>query len=363
MRILDRYVLRFYLLAYGVCFVSLLSLYVVVDLFSRVDEFVEHSRGARDLLANVGAYYLFRIPWFFQRLSGVIGLMAAMFALAWLEQHNEISAWLAAGIPGRRLLYPILAATVAVIALNVANRELIVPRCSAYLQRTADDARGLKSLPVQHAYDSHGIHLTGRCGDALHRTISLAQVTLPPEVAGNVQQLEVQEMFYRPRRGLETSGWMLNGTTPDHIDCRHPALNWWGPGQYFLHSDVSFQRLTRKPDWFYYEPTPALVRLVHHDASCQRRGEVVALLHRRCTGPLLDLILVLLGMPIMFGRFDRNLFLKAGVCLIVYVIFQGSQFVCTNLAQQELFDPILAAWLPVFVFGPLALVLADGMKT
>src|SRR5262245_36127442 len=134
MRILDRYVLRFFLLAYCVCFVSLLSLYIVVDLFSRVDEFVEHSRGAQDLFANIGAYYLFRIPWFFQRLSGVIGLMAAMFSLAWLERNNEVMAWLAAGIPGRRLIYPLLAATVGIVGLTVVNRELVIPRCSKYLQ-------------------------------------------------------------------------------------------------------------------------------------------------------------------------------------------------------------------------------------
>src|SRR5262249_17281121 len=145
--------------------------------------------------------------------------------------------------------------------------------------------------------------------------------------------------------------------------CSYPALNWLAPGQYFLHTDASFRQLTRKPDWFYYESTSDLLELAKDQMGCQRRGEVVAMLQRRLTSPLLDLILVLLGIPIMFGRFERNLYLKLGVCMIVYAVFQSSQFVCGNLAQHEWMDPIIAAWLPVFLFGPMALLLADGMKT
>lgn len=371
MRILDRYVLRHFLLAYVVCFTSLLSLYMVIDLFSRIDEFAEHSHGARQLFYNFGTYYLFRVPWFFQRLSGVICLMAAMFAVAWLERQNEVTPWLAAGIPGRRLVYPILAATVGIIGLSIANRELLIPRCSAHLQKSAGDDddsptredRVPKTILVQPTYDSNGILLAGRGADPKRKTVTLAELTIPAELAGQLVHLESQEMFYRPARGLETSGWALNGVKPERVECAHPALNWLEPGRYFLHTDASFQRLTRKPDWFYYESTRELLHLAKEESYCQRRGEVVAMLHRRLTTPLLDLILVLLGLPVMFGRFERNVYLKIGACMIVYAVFQSSQFVCSNLAQHEWMDPILAAWLPVFVFGPLALLLGDAMKS
>ena len=371
MRILDRYVLRHFFLAYVVCFTSLLSLYIVIDLFSRIDEFAEHSHGAKQLFVNFGTYYLFRIPWFFQRLSGVICLMAAMFAVAWLERQNEVTPWLAAGIPGRRLIYPILAATVGVIGLAIANRELVIPRCSSHLQQSAGEeedlpakeGRGPKTVLVQPTYDSNGILLAGRGADPSRKMVGLAELTIPAELAGTLVHLESAQMFYRPKSKDDTAGWTLNDTKPQRVDCQHPALNWLAPGTYFLHTDASFQQLTRKPDWFYYEPTARLLHLATTEVHCQRRGEIVSMLHRRLTTPLLDMILILLGISVMFGRFERNVYLKIGACMIVYAVFQSSQFVCGNLAQHEWLDPILAAWLPVFVFGPISLLLVDGMKT
>ena len=45
MHLLDRMLIRGYLKAYVVCLVSLLSLYVVIDLFTNLDEFAEQHRG------------------------------------------------------------------------------------------------------------------------------------------------------------------------------------------------------------------------------------------------------------------------------------------------------------------------------
>ena len=94
-----------------------------------------------------------------------------------------------------------------------------------------------------------------------------------------------------------------------------------------------------------------------------RRAEIIALLHQRLTTPILELILVLLGIPLILSRSDRNIFLKLGVGLLVYGAFFGVQYCCWQLAQRELLDAPLAAWLPVFVFGPPALVLLDAVKS
>ena len=50
MMLLDRWLLRSFLKAWLVCFCSLLSLYVVIDLFSKLDEFLEIAQGQWDRL-------------------------------------------------------------------------------------------------------------------------------------------------------------------------------------------------------------------------------------------------------------------------------------------------------------------------
>ena len=363
MRLLDRYVLRHFLLAYAVGFVSLLGLYVVIDLFTRSDEFTEDARGTGEVLANVGVYYLYRLPLFFVRLSGVLALLAATFTVAWLERQNEVMPWLAAGVPLRRLLAPLLGATVLVTGLSVANREWVVPRCSPYLQRGADDPRGRKTCLVHGGYDKNLIHFDGRIACPERQMIQRARVTLPPQVMGGLVNLRVEEMFYRPARGTETSGWYLLGVTPAHVECPHPALNWLGPGRYFVHTDLSFERLTRPPDWFHYEATPQLFRLLGETTALSRRGELLTLLHRRLTSPLAEFVLVLLGVALIAGRPERNLFIKLGTALIAYALFAGAHHICHSLARQADLNPALAAWLPALVFGPLALALLDGVRT
>src|SRR5262245_28907483 len=229
MRILDRYILRHFVLAYAICFASLVSLYVVIDLFSRIDEFSDKSTGAGAFFQNVILYYAFRVPWFFQRLSGLITLLAALFTLTWLERQNEVVAWLAAGVSMRRLLRPIITAALVVIGLSVANQELLIPRLGPLLVRSPDDPFGRRYVPTQGAYDANMIHLSGGMADPTRKTVEIGRVTLPPQVMGALVHLTCAEMVYRPKSAADSSGWYLLGAQPNHVPCPHPALNWLGP--------------------------------------------------------------------------------------------------------------------------------------
>jgi hypothetical protein len=188
-------------------------------------------------------------------------------------------------------------------------------------------------------------------------------VTLPPQIMGTLVHLSCAELVYRPASGSDSSGWYLLGTHPAHVECPHPALNWLGPGSYFLHTELSFDRITRHPDWFYYENTAGLVRLLEEEAQIHRRNEVVALVHRRLTGPFWLLILVVITLVLLAGRQEKNLYWKLGLNVLINVLIQSLQAMCCFLGQQDLVDPVLANWLPLLFFGPLALALADGLRS
>ncbi len=364
MRLLDRYLLRHFLASYLVCLVSFLALYIVIDLFTKLDEFAEGEGSLAGKLQNVVIYYAYRLPWFFQRLSAVLSLVAGMFTLAWLERQNELLPILAAGIPVRRLLLPILLAVVGLIGVALANQELLVPRCSAVLVRSAEDPRGKGGVCPVGCYDDRLIHFEGRFAFPERRMIQYGRVTVPASVAGRMIHLSCKEMFYRPANGRDLGGWYLTGATPAQLDCSPPLYQWpRRPGVYFIETELSYERLTRNPAWFHYESTLALCDLLETEDQLPRRAEVLALLHRRLTAPLLELILVLLGIPFVLGRGGGGLYFKLGVSLTLYGVFQGFQYVCGNLAQKEFLDPMLGAWLPVLVFGPLAIALLDGVRS
>src|SRR5688500_16238881 len=106
--LLDRYLVLSYVKAYAICLISLLGLYVVVDLFTNIDDFTGQNRSFTQVLEHIGAYYGFRVTEIFDKLCEVIVLLAAMFTVAWVQRNNELLPLLSAGVSTRRVLRPVL---------------------------------------------------------------------------------------------------------------------------------------------------------------------------------------------------------------------------------------------------------------
>ena len=51
-------------------------------------------------------YYLVHQSQFFDQLCGVIGMMAAIFTVTWMQRNNEQLAMLAAGVSTHRAIRP-----------------------------------------------------------------------------------------------------------------------------------------------------------------------------------------------------------------------------------------------------------------
>ena len=139
MRILDRQRYWSFLKAYVICYVSLVGLYIVIDAFSNLDEFTKRADGAVEIFQVMGRYYLVHQSLFFDQLCGVIGMMAAIFTVTWMQRNNEQLAMLAAGISTHRAIRPVLVSSVIVSSFAIANQELIMPRFAEELAKTHDD--------------------------------------------------------------------------------------------------------------------------------------------------------------------------------------------------------------------------------
>jgi lipopolysaccharide export system permease protein len=151
--LIDRYIARAQLHAFMIVFVSLAGLTFVVDAFTNIEEFIAHAPEAGGLARVLGAYYGYRLISFFDATSPVISLASAMFALSWLERHNELTALLAAGVTRWRIARSALVFAAVVSLLAMANREIVLPRIRQNLSRNAQDLRGDAAHPFDARYD------------------------------------------------------------------------------------------------------------------------------------------------------------------------------------------------------------------
>jgi len=88
------------------------------------------------------SYYAYQSVFFFDRTSNLLVLMSAMFTVAWIQRHHEMTALMAAGVTRVRIVAPVIAAAVAITLLATINREVIMPRFRDQLAQRPGDLRG-----------------------------------------------------------------------------------------------------------------------------------------------------------------------------------------------------------------------------
>jgi lipopolysaccharide export system permease protein len=387
MRILDRQRFGNFFKAYVICFIALVGLYVVFDAVSNVDEFAKIHDGTLGLLRRMGRYYLVRTSLFYDRLCGVIGMMAAIFTVTWMQRDNELVAMLAAGISAQRVIRPVLLASVVVSCLAILNQEFIIPEIAAELQLPPDDD-GMKGLRVYSHTDVNEIRIHGKDGFRSHSTVDKFHATLPDSRFGELHDLQADEAQYIPptaRRCPYRGGWLLRnavlqpaGSEPDGtllVEVEPEDLAEFPKGRipddkvrgksYFLHTNLTFTMATRNLQWYQYASTPSLVQALGDPIGEIEKTGIGVFLHGRILRPGLSIALLMISLPIVMGGGARGMFINLGMSLGTSAVFYCVLFLFNYLGNNRAMGvtPELASWIPLIGFGSLAALRWDQIRT
>lgn len=387
MRILDRQRYWAYFKAYFICFTALVGLYVVIDAFSNFDEFTQRASGVVAISKVMGRYYLVHMSEFYDRLCGVIGMMAAIFTVTWMQKNNELLAMLAAGISTQRVIRPVIVSAVIVSGLAIVNQEWVMPELAEELMKShADD--GSNKVRVSSRYDTNQVLIHGDEADRKSQTVLRFFATVPVEVYGVVHELEAVQARYIPeddRSAPLRGGWLLRGA-----QVNPPLPNDDGPNEsrlivkladargfppaygevrdlggdtYFLRTSLTFKALTRRRQWYQYATTVDLIRGLYDPANRPDKSDIAVFLHNRLLRPCLALALLLLTLPQVLGGYGRNMFINLGISLGTAALFYGLNFVAQYLGSHQVLPPELAAWGPLIGFGTIAVFRWDAIRT
>jgi lipopolysaccharide export system permease protein len=441
-RILDRQRYWSFLKAYAICYVSLVGLFIVIDAFSNFDEFAKRAEGL-EMFQAMGRYYLVHQSLFFDYLCGVIGMMAAIFTVTWMQRNNEQLAILAAGVSTHRAIRPVLVSSLIVSTFAVLNQELIMPRYAEELAKSHDDD-GQRTVHVASRYDSLNVMIDALDADRASKTLMPFYATIPVNIVGEIKELKGQQATYippdHPTAPLK-GGWLVRQATitpplegealktsreiitlvddlsgfpppfsrpvkteeqpgptgiqsnpaarpapvapqsepvfrphseipylaslPQFPLCVNPAfLRIYNlmdrkvdlsRGNYFLRSSLTFQAMTRKPDWYKFATTRDLIEgLSDPSTEGTERNDVAMFVHGRILRPILGLNLLFMSLPLVLGGYGRNTFINLGFAMGNSAIFYGAIIFCQYLGSFAVFSPPMSAWAPLFLFGTIA---------
>ncbi len=377
MTILDRYLLFLFLRIFLICFASFVGLFIVVHLFSNLDELsalAEPAGGWGSLLLD---FYWPRVAELFDKTAAVLVLISGIFAVNMMQKRREILAIEAGGVTPLRAIRPILVGGLAIIALTVWNRENVIPRFKESLVRTPQNWMDKGRVDMSAQVDNEtGVRFRGReiyLGD---RKIVQPNVQLPSEVYPGHSRIESENGFFEPETEEHPAGIRLVGVTQPSPKLRlasavigekptvfYPSdQKWLGEKEAFVATSLSMEQVAFGSRLSQYRTTPEMMAAVRQPQKWFGNNQRVGL-HTRILQPFLDLTLLLLGLPLAMSNSDRNIFVAAGVSFLVVAGVSVVTLTAQSLGAYNIVRPAaLAAWLPLLVFTPLAILSMGRLK-
>jgi lipopolysaccharide export system permease protein len=366
--ILDRMLFAAFLRAYAICLVSTLSLYIIVDLFTNIDDFFQSKRTTLQVATHILTYYGYRSVQYYDRLCEAISLLAAMFTVAWTQRNNELIPMLSAGVSTHRFLRPILAGAALMLGLGMVNQELVIPEIAPALVTDREDPEANRDLYVQGCYDPNRVHIDGFKANRQEQTVTKFNVTLPASTRSEMKHLTAEKAEYIPPKAGQplSGGWLLKDTSPPELpkDSYDPAvIEMIDPGRYFLHiREATFQRVTQGQKTQQFVSTETLFDLMKR-TDVGRMNTLAVTFHMRLVRPIVGMLLVVMGLSIILRDQTRHVFISAGLCLAMCAVFFAVVFGGKFLGTADYVSPAMAAWLPILVFTPIAVALYDAIHT
>ncbi len=364
---LDRYILRSLIVNYLIAIGVMISLYIVLDMFVNLDEFAENASESHSVIPDIFSYYGNRIFQYFAQLSGVITLFACMMTLSRMRRINEMTAILAGGISLYRVAATVLGFGLATTTMWYIDSEYIIPSIAHKLARDHDDAQGLKTFKLRFLLDSDGSLMSAHQYDPkeqeLHRLLILKRdengtlsdiiqadhaIWLPDNPGSN-------HGVWKLERGFEIARTSESDTAFDPSeDIRRRVID-------EVASDLSPQAIEMRQSagWINFLSSSRLDELGERlDPASQ--GRIRHAKHVRFTTPIVNLLMLVLGLPFVLTRIPANVLGSVLKLLLVC----GSCFLFTFVSHTfgKNGTP-LPAWLPIMVFTPIAVFLLDRIKS
>ncbi len=353
-RIHDRYLLGRFLKIVGYAVVAFVLIYITVNVFEEIDNFIDHDARIRD----VARYYLYNIPFVLTYVIPVSLLLGTVFSMGVMARRNETTALLASGVSLRRIAAPIFAVALLVSVGSVFFNDAVVPRANRHMneimrhdiERRESDDPDIKS----------DFRYLGAGGFVyLAQSYSRSNETLYDVV---VQQFDENTMIRRidaKRARWVNNHWLfLNGyertfdSAGEHVE---------------KFDSLQVKEMTETPDDFGQEEIDeedmTYHELTHYIDRVRRSGgsvdKYLVDLHFKFSFPFAGSIFVLIGVALASGKRKPSIATGFGLTLVVSFIYYALLRVGQTLGHNGVMPPLLAAQLGNVIFLAIGLFMLN----
>jgi LPS export ABC transporter permease LptF/LPS export ABC transporter permease LptG len=358
--ILDRYIMRKYLVIFVLVFLALLSISIIVTFFERIDNVYEHNKS----LSLLFQYIQFRTPEFVHYILPVAVLTSTLLTLGLMTKSNEITAMKACGISVYRLILALVFLAALVSLFSFALQERLLPSAN---KKAEEVWNSINDLPARSYSFLDRRWVLSKQKD---RIFHYSYFEPAASVFSQLSIYDVDLSSWSLERRIYAEKAHLAGNTLGLLRgwSRSFTGNWSTRPEVFEEMNL---QLEEERGYFIKEwKEPALMNygeLKKYTAEVAQMGfETTRFkvdLNAKISFPFVSLIMALLAIPFAFSMGKRGTLVGLGLSIAIAMFYWGTLGVFQSLGYVNFLSAFLSSWGPNLIFGLVGLYLLFRLRT
>jgi len=350
MKIIDRYLIREFLVVFFYCLLVFISLYIIIDLFTHLSDILRNHTSLKYILKYYGTF----IPVISIQIMPIAILISTLYTFNNFNRYNEITAMRASGISLWQLILPFLITGFILSSISLIMNEKVIPQ--AFLISTTTREREIEKKPKFKGGGKiiKNVAFYGRENRMFYIKIfdqkenTLSSIII---LEHNNQQ-HLRSRLTAEKAKFENGRWKFYNAIIYPLD---------RTGQ--LTDEPLFYKqkiidLPEKPDDFVlsqyqteFMSYSQLKKYVNRFSSSgyQPTKELVDL-YNKISYPFINFVIILIGIPFALRQTRGGTLMYIGIGMGIGFIFYGFIATSAALGKAGILPPLVSAWLPNITF-------------
>ena len=349
---LDWYIIKKFLGYYFFSIALIISIAIVFDFNENLSKFTEHHAPARAIIFD---YYANFVPYFANLFSALFVFVAVILFTTKLASNSEIIAILASGVSFKRLLRPYMITCVLLSALSFGLSAYVIPHGTVIRQNFETMYKNKKKntsaenvqlqvdkgvIAYMQHYDNSMKRGYGFCLDKFQDKKLVSHLTAMEiqydTISDSKYHWKLSNWKIRKLQGMKEH--ITSGAQKDTTIMMEPTDLVYSKGQ---------QETFTSPELRDY-----ISKQINRGSGNVVQYEVEY--HKRIASSFASFILTIIGVSLSARKRKGGMGAALGVGLALSFGYIMLQTVSATFAIQANFPPVLAAWLPNFLFAIVA---------
>lgn len=349
LKLIDRYIIGKFLGTFFFSMLLIILIVVVFDISEKIEDFIDKDAPLRAIIVD---YYFNFIPYVVNLFSPLFTFIAVIFFTSRMASRTEIVAILSSGVSYTRLLFPYMLSATVIAILSLILNNFVIPHATRH------------RIEFENRYIHNQFHNVDR---NIHMQVA-------PNNYVYLQNFNTDDNTgYKFSIEKFSKGQLYYKLMADNIKWDSVKKN-WSVNDYYVRNihgmDETITRGKKLDTALSFTPaefgrkdntieTMDYYQLLSYRENEQLKGsdniELIELeIDRRIAFPFATFILTLIGVAIASRKVRGGIGMHIGLGIGISFTFIMFMQVTTTFAASGLVSPLIAVWIPNFIFSILA---------